>query len=199
MTILNQICPHHLPISNIYSHHFIMCSFNHLSFNNYFHSKGNSKSNSPFYQNFHVFSSFSKLQSKDLLGAPHSFLFSLKMQSQDFCTSTSASIHPTLRLLSSLVCLCPAAPPLQAFKIRTHSLAFIHSFQAMQSCVETLPYISVQTMQFHVDNSKYGPNIKWPLSPSPVVPAPCISSTPPILQSRPDSSKVNPARYSIIK
>ena len=102
MTILNQICLHLLPISNLYSHPFIMCSFNHLSFNNYFHSKGNSKSNSPFYQNFHVFPSFSKLQPKDLLGAPYSFLFSLKMQSQDFCTSTSASSNSSTPLLSCL-------------------------------------------------------------------------------------------------
>ena len=125
MTILNQICPHHLPISNLYSHHFIMCSFNHLSFNNYFHSKGNSKSNSPFYQNFHVFPSFSKLQPKDLLGAPYSFLFSLKMQSQDFCTSTSASSNSSTPLLSCLPLPCCSST--SSFQ-NSNTLSSIYSF-----------------------------------------------------------------------
>ena len=110
---------------------------------------------------------------------------------------------PLLSASALLLCF-KANPPLHAFLKNKYkfSLAFIHSFQSMQSRVKTLSYISVQTMQFHVANStsslantqtntKYGPTIRWPLSPSPVVPAPCISPTPLILQSRPAYSKVN--------
>ena len=75
-----------------------MCSFNILSFNNHFHSQGNSESDSLIHQSF-IPSSFSKLQLKDLLGAPHSFLFCPKLQLLqsiqlfDSCPLLSASDH----------------------------------------------------------------------------------------------------------
>ena len=134
-----------------------MCSFNILSFNNHFHSQGNSESDSPIHQSF-IPSSFSKLQSKDLLGAP-SFsaskcscnIFALQQVLQSIQLFDSS---PLLSASALLLCF-KANPPLHAFLKNKYkfSLAFIHSFQSMHSRVKTLSYISVQTMQFHVANS----------------------------------------------
>ena len=125
MTILNQICLHLLPISNLYSHHFIMCSFNHLSFNNYFHSKGNSKSNSPVCQNFLFSLPFSSSTQKIYLELPIPSSSASKCSCKIF--ALQQVLHPTLRLLSSLVCLSPAAPPLQAFPQNSNTLSSIYS------------------------------------------------------------------------
>ena len=95
-----------------------------LSFNNSFHCKGNSESGSPIHQNSIPFPSylhsFSKFQSKDPLRAPHYSLFCLKLQllqsTQLFDSSSLLSASALLLLHFKLF-----------LKIRTHSLAFIHS------------------------------------------------------------------------
>ena len=69
--ILNHVCLHHLPFPIFTQTLSIMCSFNISSLYNPFHSNGKSESNWPNHHNFH----FPSSQSKDLLRAPHSFLF----------------------------------------------------------------------------------------------------------------------------
>ena len=147
--------------------------FQHLIIKSFFPQQGQFWIRFPNSSTFHSFSFLSsfllQVPIKRSIRSPPLLPFLLKI--------AIASIHPTLWLLFSPVCLCPAAPPLQAFPQNSNTLSSIYSFfQSMQSCVKTLPYISVQTMQFHVANSKYGPTIEWPLSPSPVVPAPSCNS-----------------------